>query len=143
MSETIEKLLSRLDAVRPRGPGKWFARCPAHDDDRPSLSVQETSDGTVLLHCFAGCGAGDICAAIGLSLADLFVQRLPDGEGRRHRHHRPQFSAKDLLHALDHESLIITNTACNVAAGRAVDSVELERLKLARDRITRMLDVVR
>jgi hypothetical protein len=33
----------------------WTARCPAHDDRNPSLSITEDRDGRVLLHCFAGC----------------------------------------------------------------------------------------
>ena len=32
----------------------WIDRCPAHDDNNPSLSIKETSDGKLLLHCFAG-----------------------------------------------------------------------------------------
>ena len=33
---------------------RWMARCPAHDDQTPSLSIQD-NDGKVLLHCHAGC----------------------------------------------------------------------------------------
>ena len=62
-----EKILSRLDAVQQRAPGKWLARCPAHDDKRPSLSVQVAEDGeTLLAHCFAGCPPGDVLSAVGL-----------------------------------------------------------------------------
>lgn len=40
--------------------GRWAGRrgtcrCPAHEDSSPSLSVSETRDGRVLVHCFAGC----------------------------------------------------------------------------------------
>ena len=143
MNAPIEKLLSRLDAVQQRGAGKWFARCPAHDDGRPSLSIQETSDGTVLLHCFAGCGAGDICAAVGLSLADLFVQRLPDHQSGRLRRHRAVLTARDVIDALDHETLIVTAVAAEIAAGRPVAPEDLERVKVARDRIARVAEVVR
>lgn len=69
---TAELLLSRLEGVRPCGQGKWTARCPAHEDRTPSLSVRETSDGRVLVHCFAGCGAAAVVAAVGLDLKDLF-----------------------------------------------------------------------
>lgn len=51
-----------------------MAKCPAHDDKSPSLSVRETEDGRVLIHCHAGCGASDVLAAIGLTLADLFPE---------------------------------------------------------------------
>lgn len=33
----------------------WIARCPAHDDRNPSLSIRATADGTAILKCFAGC----------------------------------------------------------------------------------------
>ena len=38
-----------------RRAGGWIARCPAHRDRTPSLSITETADGRLLLHCFAGC----------------------------------------------------------------------------------------
>jgi hypothetical protein len=61
--------------------GQWLAHCPAHDDAKPSLSVTE-SDGRILLHCFAGCSVDAICAALGISVADLFM-RDNDGSGKR------------------------------------------------------------
>jgi putative DNA primase/helicase len=33
----------------------WMARCPAHDDREPSLSITDTKDGMVLVRCHAGC----------------------------------------------------------------------------------------
>ena len=60
-----------LDALEPYRVGRSF-RCTAHDDRDPSLSVAEGEGGRVLLHCFAGCEAADICAALGLSVGDLF-----------------------------------------------------------------------
>ena len=52
--------------------GGWVDRCPAHDDKSPSLSVCETSDGKLLLHCFAGCSFEEIIKAAGLT-GDHFV----------------------------------------------------------------------
>jgi putative DNA primase/helicase len=43
-----------------------MALCPAHDDHNPSLSIKETSEGKVLLHCFAGCSFEAILGALGL-----------------------------------------------------------------------------
>lgn len=62
-------LIPQLDAVRRTGDGRWIARCPAHYDRHPSLSVRETADGTLLLHCWAGCPAADVMAAPGSSSA--------------------------------------------------------------------------
>ncbi len=33
----------------------WIARCPAHEDRRPSLSIRDSDDERVLVHCHAGC----------------------------------------------------------------------------------------
>ena len=35
--------------------GGWMARCPAHDDREPSLSIGEADAGKVLIRCHAGC----------------------------------------------------------------------------------------
>lgn len=70
-----ERLLERLEAVRETGPGRWLARCPSHEDGRPSLSIREGDDGRVLAHCFAGCPVEEIVSAVGLELSDLFPPR--------------------------------------------------------------------
>jgi putative DNA primase/helicase len=41
-----------------------LACCPAHEDRTPSLSVMDGKDGHVLVHCFAGCDARDVIAAL-------------------------------------------------------------------------------
>lgn len=63
LSPDVRHVLSRLDAVRRSGAG-WVARCPAHEDREPSLSVGIGREGHVLLHCFAGCAFPDIVAAL-------------------------------------------------------------------------------
>jgi hypothetical protein len=72
----IDELLSRLERVRRRSSG-WTARCPAHDDRNPSLSVCVAEDGRILVHCHAGCTADAVVAKLGLELRDL----SPRGEG--------------------------------------------------------------
>ena len=52
---------SIIDALGGRN-GK--ARCPAHDDRNPSLSVSQGSDGKVLLKCFAGCTQAAVIDAL-------------------------------------------------------------------------------
>ena len=74
----IEKVLAALEAAgcRPcpcRGrPGQWTARCPAHDDRNPSLTVGTGDDGRVLICCHRDCSVEDVLAALGLEVADLF-----------------------------------------------------------------------
>ena len=72
----IVRLLNRLQNVRVSGHGQWMACCPAHDDRNPSLSIGEV-DGRVLLHCFVGCDAKAILAAVGLTFADLNSSHNP------------------------------------------------------------------
>jgi len=78
-SQPVERLLSRLQRVRKSGKG-WTARCPAHDDRSPSLSIGEGDDGRCLVWCFAGCSEGEVARALGLEVRDLFPDR--DGDGR-------------------------------------------------------------
>jgi putative DNA primase/helicase len=67
-----EALLARLRGVRRNG-GSWQAQCPAHDDKNPSLSVTVREE-KILLFCHAGCTVESVCAALGISVHDLFPQ---------------------------------------------------------------------
>jgi 5S rRNA maturation endonuclease (ribonuclease M5) len=40
-----------------------MAKCPAHEDSNPSLSIREDG-GKILLHCHAGCAQRDVIAAL-------------------------------------------------------------------------------
>jgi len=68
---TIEKILDRLDNVKPSGKG-FMAKCPSHVDKSPSLSLMELPDGRILMKCFAGCETNEVLTSIGLSMGDLF-----------------------------------------------------------------------
>lgn len=75
----LDKVLRRLDKVRSTSRDGWMARCPAHNDSTPSLSVDTGEDGRVLLNCFAGCSKDKILRSLGLEWSDLF----PDKRGVR------------------------------------------------------------
>jgi hypothetical protein len=66
-----DQFVAMLDGVKRKGDSQYMARCPAHDDHDPSLSVTE-HNGKVLVKCWAGCTALDVVESLGLSLADLF-----------------------------------------------------------------------
>jgi hypothetical protein len=68
----VDAILQRLKGVKRNGAG-WIARCPAHADKSPSLSIRE-ENGRVLFHCFAGCTLEAICSALGIRISDLFSQ---------------------------------------------------------------------
>lgn len=42
----------------------WVARCPAHDDDEPSLSIRDGDNGVPLLKCHAGCSNLNVIAEL-------------------------------------------------------------------------------
>lgn len=70
----INQLIDRLDGVRKTGADRYIAKCPAHDDGDPSLSVRELPDGRILIKCFSGCGGLDVLTSIGLEWSDV----MPD-----------------------------------------------------------------
>ena len=45
--------------------GGWMARCPAHHDRKPSLSISDADDGKVLVRCHAGCDQERVIASLG------------------------------------------------------------------------------
>jgi hypothetical protein len=73
----LQLVLPRLKDVRRSGSNQWEARCPAHDDRRPSLSISTGDEGKVLLHCqSAGCSFEEIVAALRLTKGTKTMQDL-------------------------------------------------------------------
>jgi len=70
MERILNALADHNCDAKQNGNG-WSARCPAHEDRRPSLSVSEGDDGRALVWCHAGCTVESICDAAGLRVADL------------------------------------------------------------------------
>ncbi len=78
----IHEFLAKLEGVQENGADSWMARCPAHDDKNPSMSVS-AKGGKILVHCHAGCTAEAIVDAMGLKMGDLFAdgrQRTDSGK---------------------------------------------------------------
>jgi putative DNA primase/helicase len=65
---------------RKAGSG-WTARCPAHEDRTPSLSICDSNDGKVLVRCHAGCEQVRLIAA--LRSRGLWTDRRPPLFARR------------------------------------------------------------
>ena len=74
------EIASALGAVQIPGAGpsdkRWQARCPAHNDHTPSLSISEAKDGTVLLYCHAHCEFSAIVEAAGFKVAQMFADSV-------------------------------------------------------------------
>jgi len=131
------KLVERVTGVKQTGAGRWIARCPAHEDKSPSLSIRETDDGRVLIHDFGGCAVDDVLAALDLRFSDLFDKPLP--------HHnlppvRGGFSAHELLELGAHEVWV----ACLLisdATNRSLSADDRSRLAQACARLTKAKDM--
>jgi putative DNA primase/helicase len=86
------EMIARALGGRKTG-GSWMARCPAHNDQNPSLSIGETTSGKILVHCHAGCDQRLVIAVLrqrglwqrkGLDRISSGVRR-PDTTTRNHR----------------------------------------------------------
>jgi 5S rRNA maturation endonuclease (ribonuclease M5) len=71
-------VLGKLDGVRQHG-GYWMARCPAHDDNKASLSVACGTEQPVVFKCHAGCDQAVILDALGLTGTDVSNPREQNG----------------------------------------------------------------
>jgi len=86
----LTQLLARLNAKRSRTG--WLAKCPAHDDGTPSLSISTGTDGRILLHCHAGCTTDAVCEALGIKLADLMPEHTRGNGKAQWQRPAPAFS---------------------------------------------------
>jgi P4 family phage/plasmid primase-like protien len=71
----LPNLLALIEAKTHRKPEArgdgYSCRCPAHEDQNPSLSVSMAPDGRTLIKCHAGCAFDDVAKALGLSARDF------------------------------------------------------------------------
>jgi DNA primase len=133
----IDALLDRLQKVRRAGKG-FTACCPAHDDKSASLSLSESDEGKILLHCFAGCSTASVLAAIGLSLADLFPERLSPTtpvERKAMQLAAQESRWKAALGVATFETCIALAAASKMRKGEALTAEDHDRLQLACDRL--------
>src|SRR5690554_6650334 len=134
MGADVHRLLARLDKVKANGPGRWLACCPAHDDRSPSLAIRETEDGTILLKCFTGCPTGDVLAAAGMEMHELFPRRESDAYQSAKRPGE-WWVPRDVLAAIAREALVVMLAAEAVGAGKVLAHEDLARLARAAGRL--------
>ncbi|MGJ7486899.1 CHC2 zinc finger domain-containing protein [Variovorax sp. LT2P21] len=127
---TIENVLLQLEQVRKSGQG-FTARCPAHADRGPSLSIKEGDDGRVLMHCFAGCATADVAAAIGMTVADLF----PPSDRPRPPPPAPGVTRTALRAAAEFERQVLAIVKFDRRAGRQISAADLNREQVAKQRL--------
>ena len=135
-TDPVDRLLHRLDGARQTAAFQYIAKCPAHDDESPSLSVRDLGD-RVLIHCFAGCEPGEVMSAAGLTLADLFVRHETHGPTPR----RERWDARAMLRELSDESVLVLIAATDMLQNRPLPPDDYTRLRTAVDRIARIVEV--
>ncbi len=138
-----DEVIGRLEGFRRTGSNRGVARCPAHKDRRPSLSVREFNTGAVGLHCFAGCDVEAIVGALGLRMEDLFPPRAEDPARVVRGDPRP-YSVRDLIEALHRELLVVWIVLGDLAEGQnAFSDADRRRAGLARERCLALLSELR
>ncbi len=137
MKHKIEALLSSLEGVKPAGDGKWYARCPAHDDKSPSLSIKDTGE-RVLIYCFAGCCAEDVVLAAGLTWKDLYPDKWDAayasatcGKVSRDDVRRIERT----LDPTDHERMILKVIAEDIRSGKVLSAEDRARAEVTELRL--------
>ena len=73
--ENLLEILSQKTGFLPIKRGKnYLAKCPAHEDNNPSLSVSHGNNGKLLLKCFTGCSIDNICRSLNIEKKTAFSQ---------------------------------------------------------------------
>lgn len=133
MSEPIDLVLQRLDKPREVAPGRWRARCPAHDGKSGStLSLTRADDGRVLLHCFSGCEVAQVVASMGLQLHELFT---PSPAEHRATAPRSPFVPAQVFDVARHEVAVASVIASDMNQRRDINATDYARLRTAAERL--------
>ena len=84
---TVENVLAALGEYTKTGSG-YKARCPAHNDSSPSLSISEGDNGKAVVCCHAGCTQDAVMAKLGYSAREANASRAskPNKDKPRNRH---------------------------------------------------------
>ncbi len=136
---SADTLVSRLDLVRRTGQARWSARCPAHSDKSPSLSIREEDDGRVLVHCHAGCDTASVLSAVGLDWDALF----PPNPYEHARPLKKPWRVSDVVRALEFELEVASLILGDVGKRREISAVDRVRAGEAADRIAYFLKELR
>ena len=146
MSQHLQIFLDRLEHVRQSGNG-WRADCPAHDDKRSALIINEADDGRLLILCYAECSALEIVHSVGLELKDLFPVRITkDMKPQQRREIQQEIKLSGWAAAgesLRHEARVLQVASQQIKAGEPLNNADNVRLEVVIDRITLAVQVLK
>lgn len=107
--------------VETNGGSSAMAQCPAHNDGHPSLRLTHI-DGSVLLHCFAGCDTSEVVKPLDLTTCSAGCSNNAnsfDWTPRRQEHRRKRANSRGLTRK---------DAADHIAAGKTLDElIDLDR----------------
>lgn len=135
----LQMLLSRLEHVEQRGE-QYRAKCPVHGGkSRSSLSVRETGDGRILIHCFGGCDALEVVNVCGLEMIDLMPERMTHNatpEEKRKWHESSTIRDWENAQAsIQHEARVVWVAGKQIKDGKKLNDVDDQRLDEALEQI--------
>lgn len=116
---SAQDVVNRLEHCRQVAPDSWVARCPAHEDRSPSLSIKDAGGGRTLVHCHAGCGAIDVLDSLGLDWGALYPPTDRDYKGLRARRER----------SID--ELVVDIATADMRAGKPLSDTDKDRCREA------------
>ena len=105
------------------------------------MTIAETDDGRVLIHCFSGCSVEEILSAVGLGFDALFPPK-PESSNPKRPISKPYLPAV-VLEAMAFEALLVVTAARQLANGEALDDNDYRRLLLAAERLQGAVNHVR
>ncbi len=71
----IDEFITHFEGVKKTALNQYIAKCPAHGDEHPSLSIGLSKDQShIVVHCFVGCATQDILESAGLQMKDLYPE---------------------------------------------------------------------
>lgn len=129
----IENLLSKLHKVKSTGKGRWLCSCPAHKDKSPSMHIQLSDDGKILINCKAGCDTYSILKSIGLDWEDVMPEKATH---HRQKPKKQVLYASEALELIRYEARIVL--ACAIAMRNGtMTGKDLDRLEICMQRINK------
>ena len=102
---------------------RHLVRCPCHEDNTESLSIRQTLDGKILIHCFAGCTFAEVAAVVRGAAAppqQTASRSLPSAPARP-----PRDWTKLMLPLPAGDLSFADHLARKIGVGRAEDYVRL------------------
>lgn len=124
--------------------GHWIARCPAHGDKRPSLSIAEGRKQPIVFRCMSqGCTQSEVMKAMGLTWKDLMGERpqMSREATRRLRDEQELRTLVDIRRKLISNEFMLAKS--EMYDGTKAVCIEVDLHPPGRERLDRMIRDVR